>query len=240
MNDDLEHLWGKLSLTKVEQTEVVLDVKWLEEVKKVERNCLVGKLVLNRRFNPEVMKNVLSSIWKLSYGMSIREVGCRLFIFHFDDNLEKERVLMRQPWSFNKSLLVLGNFAGHEKPEDVNLQWCPFWVQIHGLPIGLMTVKIATVLGESIGDVEEVDADREKMAWGRYIRVRVAINISKSLKRGTRIAVERKGSMLVVFKYEKLANFCYVYGCLDHQELECDDVIRIKKGGGIARREYGP
>ena len=147
---------------------------------------------------------------------------------------------MRQPWSFNKSLLVLGNFAGHEKSEEVNLQWCPFWVQIHGLPLGLMTTKIATVLGESIGDVEEVDADGEKMAWGKFLRVRVAINISKPLKRGTRITIEGKGSMLVVFKYEKLPDFCYVCGCLDHQELECDDVIRVKIEGGKAKREYGP
>ena len=208
MNEELEQMWGKLSLTEAEQTEVVLDEEWLEEVKEVERNCLVGKLVLNRRINLEVMKNVLSSIWKLSYGMSIREVGCRLFIFHFEENLEKERVLLRQPWSFNKSLQVLGNFEGHEKPEEVKLQWCPFRVQIHGLPLGLMTAKIGTVLGESIGDVEEVDVDEEQMAWGCYLCVRVAINISKPLKTGRKIAVEGKDSMLAVFKYEKLFDFC--------------------------------
>ncbi|XWS18212.1 hypothetical protein CRYUN_Cryun32bG0023500 [Craigia yunnanensis] len=53
------------------------------------------------------MKNVLITIWKLSSRMSITEVGNRLFIFQFEDNKEKERVLLRQPWSFNKSLLVL-------------------------------------------------------------------------------------------------------------------------------------
>ena len=42
-----------------------------------------------------------------------------------------------------------------------------------------MIGKICTVLGESIGDVDEIDTDEEQMAWGRYLRVRVAINISR-------------------------------------------------------------
>ncbi|XWS59046.1 hypothetical protein CRYUN_Cryun08bG0087600 [Craigia yunnanensis] len=54
------------------------------------------------------------------------------------------------------------------KPDEVNLTWCPFWVQIHRLPLGLMTGKIGTVLGELIGDVEEIDAEEEQIAWGHF------------------------------------------------------------------------
>ena len=50
------------------------------------------------------------------------------------------------------------------KPEEFKIQWCSFWVQIHGLPLGLMTEKIATVLSESIGDVEEVDVEGGQIA----------------------------------------------------------------------------
>ncbi|XWS08087.1 hypothetical protein CRYUN_Cryun41cG0048500 [Craigia yunnanensis] len=35
---------------------------------------------------------------------------------------------------------------------------------VHGLPLYLMTEKIRTIIGESIGDVEEVDADEGRMA----------------------------------------------------------------------------
>ncbi|XWS53817.1 hypothetical protein CRYUN_Cryun10bG0032700 [Craigia yunnanensis] len=96
------------------------------------------------------MKNVLSNVWKLSSGMVVKEVGNRIFVFQFQENKEKERVLLRQPWSFNKSLLVLQNLEENMKPEEVKIQWCPFWVQEHGLPLGLMTEKIGIVLGESI------------------------------------------------------------------------------------------
>ena len=39
------------------------------------------------------------------------------------------------------------------------MEWCSFNVQIHGLSFDMLTGKIGIVLGESIGDVEEVDVD---------------------------------------------------------------------------------
>ena len=55
-------------------------------------------------------------------------------------------------------------FDGHSKPEVVNLTWCSFWVQAHGLPLGLMNEKIGTVLGDAIGDVEEVETNGDQLA----------------------------------------------------------------------------
>ena len=40
-------------------------------------------------------------------------------------------------------------------PSQVRLTWsgARFWVQIHGLQLGLMNEKVGTILGEAIGDV---------------------------------------------------------------------------------------
>ncbi|XWS60869.1 hypothetical protein CRYUN_Cryun07bG0074700 [Craigia yunnanensis] len=62
MNEELEHLWEELSLTEEEQNEVVVKNDWLEEAKRVGKNFLVGKLMLNKRVNVEVMKNVLCTV----------------------------------------------------------------------------------------------------------------------------------------------------------------------------------
>ena len=70
--------------------------------------------------------------------------------------------------SFIKSLHVLKDFDGISVPESVKMEWCPFWLQIHGLPLRLMNEKVGLVLEESIGDVEEVETCGDQTTWVRY------------------------------------------------------------------------
>ena len=65
-----------------------------------------------------------------------------------------------------------------------------------------MKEKIRAVLEGSIGDVEEIEVEEGQMAFGRYLRVKVSINISKPLKRGSKITVTKGESTLAIFKYE--------------------------------------
>ena len=74
-------------------------------------------------------------------------------------------------------MIVLQEFDGMTFPEEVNMDWCPFWIQIHGLPLGLMIVKIVIVIEDSIGEVFEVDFTDDQLAWGKWMRVRVKMNI---------------------------------------------------------------
>ena len=78
--------------------------------------------------------------------------------------------------------------------------------------------KIRAVLGEFIGDVEEVETDNDQDAWGRYLKVRVSLNVSKPLKRGKMIPVAGGGKTLATFRYERLSDICYVCGRMDHQD----------------------
>lgn len=45
---------------------------------------------------------------------------------------------------------------------------------------------------------------------------------------------------LISFKYERLPNFCYVCGKLDHLESECSIAIKAIKNGQKLVKEYGP
>ncbi|XVF77926.1 hypothetical protein PTKIN_Ptkin14bG0087200 [Pterospermum kingtungense] len=77
--------------------------------------------------------------------------------FNVDDEGDKDRVMVHQPWSFNKSLSVLQEFDKNLSPEKVNYEWCPLWVHIHDLPLALMNEHLGIVIGESLGEVEEVE-----------------------------------------------------------------------------------
>ena len=107
-------------------TDVIVDKAWVEELVEVGKYCLLGKLLLHKGFNVEAMKTVFQKIWKLTSGFHIKEVGDGIFVFLFNDRMDKERVNQRQPWSFNKSLLVLQEYDGLAKLEEVVMDWCPF------------------------------------------------------------------------------------------------------------------
>ena len=135
---------------------------------------------------------------------------------------EKDKVWVRQSWSFNKALIVLVDFDGYSSPSDVNMDWCPFWVQVHGLPLGLMSEKVGIVLGEALGEVLDVDSSDDQLAWGRRMQIRVNVNVHKPLRMGKVISLEESKKVLAMFKYEKLSDFYYCCGRLDHQEMECE------------------
>ncbi|XWS66311.1 hypothetical protein CRYUN_Cryun05aG0188800 [Craigia yunnanensis] len=165
MDKTLEDLWNKLTLIEDERTEVLVEKEWIDDPSEVSKNCLLGKILMRKPVNLEVMKTVFMKLWNMSSGLQIKEVGERHFVFQFSDGLAKN-VLQKQPWSFNRSLMVLKEFDGYAKPELVNMDCCTFRVQIHGLPLGMMNEKIGTILGEAIEDVEEVETDEEQSAWG--------------------------------------------------------------------------
>lgn len=97
------------------------------------------------------MRNILVRAWRLEGDINITEVGDHIFIFQFDSKMDRNKVLLKKPWSYNKSPLVLNNYDASKAEELVDLDWCPFWVQVHGLPLGMMTEKVGIVIGEFIG-----------------------------------------------------------------------------------------
>lgn len=74
---------------------------------------------------------------------------------------------------------------------------------------------------------------------GKYLRVRTALDISKPLKTGFFLPRGGKESIWIQFKFERLGDFCYRCGCLDHGESSCskndvniEDVIDLRKAYG--------
>ena len=47
-----------MSFTKEEQSDVIVEKAWVEDLVDVRKHCLLGKLLLCKVFNVEAMKNV--------------------------------------------------------------------------------------------------------------------------------------------------------------------------------------
>lgn len=66
-------------------------------------------------------------------------------------------------------------------------------------------------IGDSLGDVLEVDAKGVEVGWRRGLRIKVVIDITNPLERGRALVIEGK-SLWISFKYEKLPLFCFNCG----------------------------
>ncbi|KAL0342575.1 UNVERIFIED_CONTAM: hypothetical protein Scaly_1920100 [Sesamum calycinum] len=80
-----------------------------------------------------------------------------LKFFHI---LDRNWVLERCPWAFDKNLLVLAPVEAADDPNLVDLNWWEFHIHIHGLPLGKMTKDIATFIGNKLGRFKDVDLDK--------------------------------------------------------------------------------
>lgn len=69
----------------------------------------------------------------------------------------------------------------------------------------------------------DVDVLESGVQWGKCLRVRVRIDVTKRLMQGKKIIVEGGESRWVSFKYERLPNFCYRCGLLKNALKDCTE-----------------
>lgn len=88
--------------------------------------------------------------------LRIKHVGNHVVLFMFSNRMDVYRVLMGEPWSYEKHLVSLCRIGGKKKKKvavkDLVFDRTSFWVQIHDLPIRDMNPKAAVEIGRVCGD----------------------------------------------------------------------------------------
>lgn len=87
-----------------------------------------------------------------------------------------------------------------------------FWAQLHNVPLMCTGINTIREMGSKIGRVEDVATDEIDDFFGEYIRVRIAIDIMKRLKKILRIQQENMKEILVGEVYKKLPDYCFCCG----------------------------
>ena len=221
MAEELEMLWGKLSFMEEEGEGVILGSSSTKAACEVGKNCVLMKILTPRSISLDTLRKNLRMLWKTNKWVNFSELEAELFLVEFGDGKDKKKILDMCPWSFEKQLVLLQEFDGELIPKEVEIKWAPFWIQIFNLPLKSRTKETGWAIGSSLGTVLEVDVPESGVNWGKFLRVRVQIDVTKRLIRGKRISIEGGESRWVQFKLERLPNFCYRCGLLSHALRDC-------------------
>ena len=93
------------------------------------------------------------SLWRTKESFKVTNAGSNTLLFAFDLEVDADKVLLGEPWSYDRHLVVLQHFDGSKSISKLEFKTCSFWVQIHDLPFKYMTLETAIEIGEAIGPV---------------------------------------------------------------------------------------
>lgn len=135
--------------------------------------------------------------------------------------MDVQKVIEGGPSSFEQEMLVYKQITGDENFKEIILDEIDILVQIYDLPKSFVSETILQSIANYIGDFVKLDPANLNGVWKSYYRVRVRLDVCKSLKR--RMKIKRKGGdwSWLNFKYERLSTFCFVCGKIGHSERDC-------------------
>ncbi|KAF7139162.1 hypothetical protein RHSIM_Rhsim07G0116500 [Rhododendron simsii] len=201
----------------------ILDLEEGSDETRVSNNhCLVGKVIQTKILNASIITNILAAAWKTRAPYHVSDWNNNVFLFHFEDSEDKRRILQDGPWSIMNSLLVLKPLENNMVVSEIQFQHCPFWVQIHGLPIEKMCRANAEIIGKRFRKLIAIEAAPSTMLLSRsFLRLKVEINISQPLPKGFMLRGKTGRDLWISYVYERLPDFCYACGRIGHDKRIC-------------------
>ncbi|KAE9465341.1 hypothetical protein C3L33_02748, partial [Rhododendron williamsianum] len=197
---------------------------------------LVGKIISIRKPHRQGVFNVINKAWRTRGNFSISIWRDSLYAFTFDLEEDLLKITNQAPWSVMGGLLVLARWNHDMTIEDLDFSHSPFWVQIHGLPLGQMNRKNGEAIANLIGKLDSSGMKTyDTSTFKDYLRLRVIIDITRPLKKGFFLKRREKEDLWIRFKYERLSDFCYVCGLIGHGLNDCTK----KFDGDRSGLEYG-
>ncbi|XP_075654842.1 uncharacterized protein At4g02000-like [Castanea sativa] len=146
---------------------------------------------------------------------------------------------LKRAWGLENRVLLLIRWQSGMTASNVRFESASVWVQIWGAPFDMVSLKVAEEIGSRLGVVEEVEKRQKKDAPNFFMRVKVALPISKPIRRGAIRAGSSGQRTWVTFKYERLSLFCHHCGLLGHDLKHCAQYFALTKNKGEVACQYG-
>ncbi|TXG69285.1 hypothetical protein EZV62_004220 [Acer yangbiense] len=112
--------------------------------------------------------------------------------------------------------------------------------RIMNAPLICMTKEMGEFIGGCLGDLVDIDVGVTGECFGKYMRLRVTIDVSKPLKRFLRLELKQGEESMLLIRYERLPEYCFHCGILGPSYQFCQ--LRRESDGLVSGKNfaYGP
>ena len=102
--DDILYDWKKLSLT--EEADTKLSLSKSKNLRNKEF-VLATKFLTKRALNVEAIGRTFKPLWRAKKDSKVREEGDHILLFVFELETNAKRVVVNEPWTFDKHVILL-------------------------------------------------------------------------------------------------------------------------------------
>jgi hypothetical protein len=195
---DVGSRWGldkamrKLNLSTTEKKGIKIgeDKGWAEEI---DDWHAVGKVMSEKSISSEMIQRTLGRIWCSDRGITCKDAGDNKFLFSLSSHTAKRRALEDGPWMVGHDLMVLVLYDRKKELDALEFAKVPIWIRVFKLPMGMMNHTVAEIIDNEVGFFLDVDVEENGPTAGRYLRIKILIDIRLPIMRGVTIDAEEEG-----------------------------------------------
>ena len=230
--EDLANNWKKLSLSEKEGDEIDLSGN-----KKTTSFVLAAKFFTCRSLNLEAGAKTFMPLWRTRDNFEVSDAGNNKLLFAFQSKEDMEKVLMGEPWSFNRQWFFKDTRPLHPLRNSISTKFL-FGSRYTICLTLLLSAKVARSIRETLGKVS-MPKDISELRGGNFLHIRVAIDVNEPLCRGRCVRFDKDNEGWVSFAYKHLPNLCYWCGQLTHDDKNC--AIWLQSRGSLSSQDqqYG-
>ena len=121
--DEIIRRCDGLSLSAKEGSRVKLsgEVAALEHV-------LAAKFLTKRSLNMDAVARTFRPLWRTKESFQLTSVGNNTMLFEFGSDINAEKVLQGEPWTFDRHLVIFQRFEGKWPIKELEFKFCVFWI----------------------------------------------------------------------------------------------------------------
>ena len=128
--EEITQNWRKLSLSEEEGRNIDLSKN-----KREGSLVLAASFLTRRTVNIEVVARTFRPLWRTRRDFKVSDAGNNIVLFEFELEADVVKVLLGEPWSFDRHLVVLERYDSSTPVKNLKFNTTSFWIQIHNLPI---------------------------------------------------------------------------------------------------------